>query len=59
MTLLPFSSDSYESPTDIGRPEIPNGDREIVRLISLRTGLISGCPGQVRHTLVRCISECD
>lgn len=36
---------TYDSPTEIGLPEIPNGDREICRLISRRTGLISGLPG--------------
>lgn len=36
---------TYDSPTEIGWPEIPNGDREICRLISRRTDLISGLPG--------------
>lgn len=35
----------YESPTEMGWPEIPNGDREICRLISRRTCLICGLPG--------------
>lgn len=38
---------TYDSPTEMGWPEIPNGDREICREISRRTGLnlISGWPG--------------
>lgn len=35
----------YESPTEMGWPEIPNGDREICRVISRRTCLICGLPG--------------
>lgn len=39
----------YDSPTEIGRPEIPSGDRDIWRFISRKAavgGLISGCPGR-------------